>query len=447
MSRTFVQDYGVLEDAKIVQDDDKYLIVKAVIASEMVQSYRNEVTGKIEHAFKSADELEKAVWTVNGVPIKALSHPRGDHIEDTEEVNGKVEDPVFRKDLNDPKTKRPCRRGIEGKLKFYRDNAPEVKQGPFKPISEETALAIRTLTLRDNSPGFTCYKDYTPGEFQGQHYDYVQRKIFVNHLAAPIAKGRCPSPLCGIAVDAADELDVWEETEESIRSGHGDKGKFDKDSFRTIDITEGVKAVVACPKGKYENGKCTVGMESQSFIFSKDKFTVEQAKAWFEKHHVKDSASLAEYFSCPVCRSIDDVGPLEAGRRLMKQYGADVLGVIEGHKATGTAAADGLSIQEINAKIQALYDRKDEAVKKQHDLWAKREKEVVMTPEQEQLSRELEGVDAEIKAFRELMAKKVVEGVNTASGAAAPAVANDCDSAIVRNRKALQDLKVFLDVF
>lgn len=429
MSRTIVQDYGVLEDAKVVQDDDKYLVVKAVIASEIVHQYADG------WAYKPADELEKATWTADGRWVKSLSHPRGNSIINVRDVHGRMENPVFRKDLLDPKTKRPCRRGIEVDIRFFKDRT-----------EADVLEKVRKGELRDNSIGFSCDKDWTSGEFQGRHYDYVHRNILIDHLAAPVTKGRCPAPYCGINVDSV-EQDVWEETEDSIRSGHSDKGKFDKDSFRTIDITEGIKAVVACPKGKFENGKCTVSMESQSFIFSKDKFTVEQAKAWFEKHHAKDSASLTEYFDCPVCRSIDDVGPLEAGKRLMKQYGADVLSVIEGHDTTAVTVVDDLSVPEINAKIQGLYDRKDEAVKKQRDLWAKREKEVVMTPEQEQLSRELEGVDAEIKAFRELMAKKIVEGANTTSGAAAPTAANDSDAVIVRNRKALQDLKVFLDVF
>jgi len=431
MSRVIVQDYGVLEDAKIVADDEKYLVVKAVIASEIVHQYEDG------WAYKPADELEKATWTADGRWVKALSHPKGPAIINVRDVHGRMENPVFRKDLLDPKTKRPCRRGIEVDIRFFKDR-----------IDKDVLEKVRKGELRDNSIGFSADKDWTPGEFQGKHYDYVQRNILIDHLAAPIVKGRCPAPYCGINVDSW-QADVWEETEDSIRSGHGDIGKFDKESFRTIDITDGVKAVVACPKGKFENGKCTVSMESQSFIFDKEKFTMEQAKAWFEKHHSKDSDELTAYFDCPVCRSIDDVGPLEVGKRLMKQYGVDVLDVIEGnaaYKAT-RRVADDLSVQEINEKIQELYDRKDEAVKKQRDLWAKREKEVVMTPEQEQLSRELEGVDAEIKAFRELMAKKIVEGANGESGAAASTPANDCDAVLSRNRKALQDIKVFLDVF
>lgn len=185
---------------KILRDDSQYLVVKSVLASEIVQPYRDNKTGKIFYAYKSADELEKAVYTFDGVPIKAFEHPAGSHINNYEDVNGRVKNPSFHKDLMDPKTKRPCRRGIVGDLYFFRAEAPEVKQGPFKAVDDKTAQAIRDGTLRDNSIGFECINDPSSGEYQGQHYDVVQRNIFGNHLAAPIERGRCPSPYCGIGM-------------------------------------------------------------------------------------------------------------------------------------------------------------------------------------------------------------------------------------------------------
>jgi len=464
--RTIVNDYAPLEDAKIIQDDDKYLVVQAVIASEIVQQYSDG------WAYKPAEELEKATWTAAGVPIRALAHPRGSHIDDVEDVNGRVENPRFRKDLIDPKTKRPCRRGIETHLKFFRANAPEVTAGPFKPIADATAEAIRKGELRDNSIGFSCNKDYSQGDFQGKHYDFVQRKILINHLAAPIPKGRCPSPYCGIAVDSIDEQDTWETTEESIRSGHGNKDKFDPDSFKTIDITEGIKAVVGCPKGEYENGKCKVGMETQSFIFDKTKFTMEEAKAWFTKHQTKDSAELEAYFKCPVCQKLDEIGVLEVGKRLIIAYGVDVMRVIEGK--------DEMSNEEIENKIKELYDKKDKLIEAQKKFYAVEKP----NPEAEKLYRQIEDLDIEIKTYKELKIKKKVEGKdqppktdverakqhfglsdeewNALSEDEKKALiaklppagtkrnnttSSDAKDRIMRNRKALEDIKVFLDVF
>src|SRR5665647_2891898 len=114
MTRTMVLDYATLEDGKIIQDDDKYLVVKAVIASEIVHKYKDGM------AYKPADELEKATWTAEGRGVKALSRPASDHIRNVNNINGRMENPRFRKDLNDPKTNRPCRRGIEVDIRFFK---------------------------------------------------------------------------------------------------------------------------------------------------------------------------------------------------------------------------------------------------------------------------------------------------------------------------------------
>jgi hypothetical protein len=185
------------------------------------------------------------------------------------------------------------------------------------------------MEIRDNSIGFSCLNDPVPGEFQGQKYDVVQRNIFIDHLAAPIEKGRCPSPYCGINVDSA-EQDVWDENENTIRSGH--KNSADYEGIKNIDITDGIKALVGCPKGKLEGDKCSVGMETTSFLFDKAKFDMAKAKAWFTKHSGDSADSLKAFYDCPVCRRMDEIGFVEVGKRLFKQYGADVFEVIEGHE-------------------------------------------------------------------------------------------------------------------
>jgi hypothetical protein len=51
--RQIVQDFTTLEDSKIIQDDGKFLLVKALIASEIVHKYKDGT------AYKPAYELEK----------------------------------------------------------------------------------------------------------------------------------------------------------------------------------------------------------------------------------------------------------------------------------------------------------------------------------------------------------------------------------------------------
>ncbi len=83
---------------------------------------------------------------------------------------------------------------------------------------------------------------------------------------------------------------AWEETEEYIRSGHGDPEKYDKDSYRTIDIdsSKGIKAIVACPVGHFKGGRCDAGMEVTSYLFAKDKgWSMVESKKWFREHEDK----------------------------------------------------------------------------------------------------------------------------------------------------------------
>jgi hypothetical protein len=174
MARKIVHDSTSLTDAKIIQDDQEVLVMRAVIASEMTQKYEDGI------AYKSAEELEKAAWTANGRWVKVLSHPASKVITQRGDINGIMENAHFRKDLNDPKTNRPCRRGIEVDVKWFKDRT-----------SKEVLDQARSLTLKDNSIGFSCEQDWTSGEFQGTKYDYVQRDICIDHLAAEQNREAC----------------------------------------------------------------------------------------------------------------------------------------------------------------------------------------------------------------------------------------------------------------
>jgi len=83
----------------------------------------------------------------------------------------------------------------------------------------------------------------------------------------------------------------WETTKQYIRSGHRSPKEFQTDSLRTIDLNadEGIKAVIGKPLGKDT-------MEVQSYLFDLSKgWTLDNAKAWFEKHH--ESEVVREHVS------------------------------------------------------------------------------------------------------------------------------------------------------
>jgi len=295
-------------DNKILLDDDNYLVMPAVIASEIVHQYPEG------WAYKPADELEKAAWTADHRWVKILSHPDTALLQQASDIYGIVENPKYVKDLMDPKTKRPCRKGIRADIRWFKNKVPT-------DIIEK----IKSGDLRNVSIGFTYETDATKGEFQGINYDFVQRNIFIDHVAAPIEEGRCPGPLCGIAVDSVVRKvagDPWEDTEDYIRSGH----KEPSDNCRTIDISEseGIKAIYCKYGDKWD---------IQSYLFSKAKeWTMEKAKNWFSSHKDKGADELIAMGKCGVCREIEKVGLLESAKRLVKAYGKDVVTIIRGEE-------------------------------------------------------------------------------------------------------------------
>jgi hypothetical protein len=99
--RQIVQDFAVLEDSKIIQDGDKFLVVKAVIASEIVHKYKDGITYGM--TYKPAAELEKATWTAEGRWVKALSHLTSDNIRNVNDIKRAHGKPASEKSSTIPK--------------------------------------------------------------------------------------------------------------------------------------------------------------------------------------------------------------------------------------------------------------------------------------------------------------------------------------------------------
>lgn len=160
-----------------------------VIASEMVQPYEDG------RAYKSRDELEKYAPYVDGRWVIVGAHPVEGIISERDQVSGRTINPHYVKDLNDPKTKRPCRAGVRADIEIFDGK-----------VSPQTLLDMKNGKKQDVSIGFFFSKDETPGIVEvdackGEEYDYVQRNMFHDHLAAGLDNGRCPMPYCGLGAD------------------------------------------------------------------------------------------------------------------------------------------------------------------------------------------------------------------------------------------------------
>jgi len=214
--------------------------------------------------------LKDAMWTLEGSWVVSLNHIDTVFVTNRSDIRGKVENVKFCSTIN----------GVIGDIRF------------FKAQCDQAFLAdVKNGKLKDVSVAYFCEDDFTPGKFGEEPYDFVQRNFMFGHVAAGVPEGRCPSPFCGMAVDALlkPHKDP-EETENFVHVPVRDAGLFVDNSFRTIEIDadKGIKAVIgklkSDPKGS---------TKVQKFIFDKSKgWTLEKAKAWVNEH--KDAAEEAQ---------------------------------------------------------------------------------------------------------------------------------------------------------
>jgi hypothetical protein len=319
-----------VDGTKVLEDGQEFLVVPAIIAREGVFPYPE---GK---AYKPAGELKEAAWTAEGAWIVAEKHPDTVVLTVRDDIKGKVENAKFCDKID----------GIVGNLRF------------FKVKCDANFLEeIKTGKRKDVSLGFFYDFDATAGDWNGQHYDFVQRNILVDHVAAGVPVGRCRSPYCGIAVDSLIRkiaLDP-EETENFVHIPVRDAGDFDQETFRTIDIDadRGIKAVIGKLKSDPEGST-----HVQKFLFAKDKeWTLEKAQAWVNEH-----------------------------------------------KKSGDAA-NGLNGEEIKQKIQELVAQRDRIMDKLYP------KTTLTQEEQEEARTDLTIIDAQMRGLEEIVAQKLVGGM------------------------------------
>jgi hypothetical protein len=242
-----------LDSAKILKEDEDELVLPGILAREGVFPYPEG------RAFRPRKELENSLITFEGAAIVGRKHPETLILTDPDSIIGKVS--CANLDGNG---------AVHGEVHIYK-----------KMISDDLLAGIKSGVLTKTSIGFLYVEDATKGEFNGQPYDYVQRKIKVDHVAVGVPFPRDPGCVLGVD-DFSREikigLDPWEETGDYIRSGH----KEPSDTCRTITLSEdqGIKAIYC----KYGDN-----WDIQSYLFAKAKdWSMEKAKSWFSQH--KDAA-------------------------------------------------------------------------------------------------------------------------------------------------------------
>jgi hypothetical protein len=160
-------------DAKITETSEYLTVEPVTIAREGVYDYEDGRAYKPGEELASAAEFPRMYIAWDHPPLKVITRPQ--------EIKGFAES--IRAEKNGKGTK------IKARLTF------------FKPrLTEDQQELIRSKIRRNVSVGFYYEEDRTPGAWNGEPYDYVQRNFVFDHVAS-VDHGRCSYPACGIGVD------------------------------------------------------------------------------------------------------------------------------------------------------------------------------------------------------------------------------------------------------
>jgi hypothetical protein len=98
--------------------------------------------------------------------------------------------------------------------------AEPVIAGDLTIQRKDTIDKVERKDLVELSPGYTCRIDKTPGVFNGERYDQIQRDIVYNHVAmGPKGWGRS-GPQVSIKMDGAEDVAVQRFDNEPAKDGH-----------------------------------------------------------------------------------------------------------------------------------------------------------------------------------------------------------------------------------
>jgi hypothetical protein len=145
--------------------------VPAVITKEDVYDYDDMLV------YEPAEEIEQAAFTAQNAWI-VENHPAEVILTKAEDIRGRVASAAFEENR------------IKADLTFYKNRC-----------SPQYLADIKKGRIKSVSIGFFWEPQPQKGEFNGKHYDYVMRNIFIDHVAVGSWTGRCSYPVCGIGIN------------------------------------------------------------------------------------------------------------------------------------------------------------------------------------------------------------------------------------------------------
>jgi len=164
-----------LDSTGIISEDENELVLSGVLAREGILRYSQG------RAYRAADELLKSLFTFEGAWVVGGKHPETWVLMDPTLIGGRVDHVEWDSQ----------KRLVRGRVHLLKAK-----------VSADFLASVKAGILTKNSIGFMYEEDWSPGLFNGENYDFIQRKILVDHVAVGVPFPRDPG--CTLGVDSAE---------------------------------------------------------------------------------------------------------------------------------------------------------------------------------------------------------------------------------------------------
>lgn len=228
------------------------------------------------------------------------------------------------------------------------------------------------------SPGYTCELDFTPGVFDGEEYDAIQRNIRYNHLAT-VKKGRS-GPEVRLRLDAEDAV------QDDLNQNEKERGKTMKLKIKgksyevADDVGEAIKAHIDAMESEKEESeeeeekakKDAKDMKKKCDEAEKAKDVLQAKADGFESEIAKMKKERTDAGSLDVKKLVKERVALEKVASAAGVDKFDAMDDLDLKKAVILADSpetklDGKSVDYINARFDVAAEKidvSDEAARK-----------------------------------------------------------------------------------
>jgi hypothetical protein len=198
---------GEVDSTKAISETEEEIVIPAILAREGVLPYPK---GKM---YRSAEELKNCLFTFEKAWVTAEKHPEPliSIVTNRRDIKGDVSDITFDADAINPVGKKSA--VVRGNVHIKKKN-----------LSRKFLEDVKSLKKPDVSIGFLYDTINKPGEWQGEHYDFVQDNLLVNHIAVGVPVGRMRAPFIGLGCDAIDFEFEKTEADAFDKLGHSVSG-------------------------------------------------------------------------------------------------------------------------------------------------------------------------------------------------------------------------------